>query len=422
MSFYINKDDINGDGSIVLYQRPNLKNPKWQVRLKIPNTKGYKTVSTGQVDKTSAIKWSRNRFYELSYKVESGGTLNDKTFGQVFKEWEDFYRTTNTQVTKEFLEGNISIVKRVFLSALGSQKIDTINEADLLTTLVKYKGKRNDNEVEVSNRTRMTYRFALLRLYDYALSRKYVSQLPKLKISGSKSNARPHFGKKDWDKLTRYMRVWVDETVKGETYPNGYQRMRHRQKFYLQHYILIMANTGCRVGEMRDVSWSRLSQSVDGDGTPSVNISVKGKTGNRQVIAQPVVVEYLQRILDYRVAELDMTKQEFQSKRMNEPIFCKTDGTPVGSYKRSFDRLTDEAGVALNGEGQKRVIYSLRHTYAVFRITAKTPLFQLAANMGTSVKMIQEFYGHHQPDDPAYVSSVTQSNQQSKGTPLSFLD
>lgn len=422
MSFYINKDDINGDGSIVLYQRPNLKNPKWQVRLKIPNAKGYKTISTGQVNKTEAIKWSRNKFFELSYKVESGGSLNEKTFGQVFDEWKDFYRETNTQVTKEFVEGNISIVKRVFLPSLGSQKIDTINDADLLTTLVKYKGKRNKTEVEVSNRTRMTYRFAVLRLYDYAVSRRYVNQLPKLKIGNAKSTARPHFGKKDWDKLTRYMRGWVEDTLKGEGEPNGYQMMRHRQRFYLQHYILIMANTGCRVGEMRDVSWSRLSQSVDGDGTPSVNISVQGKTGSRQVIAQPVVVEYLQRILDYRAGELGMSKQEFQSKRMNEPIFCKPDGTPVGSYKKSFDRLINDAGVALGNDGQKRVIYSLRHTYAVFRLTAKTPLFQLAANMGTSVKMIQEFYGHHQPDDPAYVSSVTQSNQQSKGTPLSFLE
>lgn len=422
MSFYINKDDINGDGSIVLYQRPNLKNPKWQVRLKIPNAKGYKTISTGHLDKSDAIKWSRNKFFELSYKVESGGSLNQKTFGQVFSEWKNFYRETNTQVTKEFVEGNISIVERVFLPILGSQKIDTINDADLLTTLVKHKGKRNEIEVGVSNRTRMSYRFALLRLYDYAVSRKYVNQLPKLKIGVAKSAARPHFGKKDWDKLTRYMRGWVESDLNGVDKPNGYHLMRHREKFYLQHYILIMANTGCRVGEMRDVSWSRLSQSVDGDGTPSVNILVQGKTGRRQVIAQPVVVEYLQRLLDYRADELGMTKQEFQSKRMNEPIFCKPNGTSIGSYKKSFDRLIKDAGVAFSDDGQKRVIYSLRHTYAVFRLTAKTPLFHLAANMGTSVKMIQEFYGHHQPDDPDYVSSVTQSNQTSKGTPLSFLE
>lgn len=421
-SFYINKDDINGDGTIVLYQRPNLKNPKWQARLKIPNAKGYKTISTGQLEKSAAIKFARNKFYELSFKVESGGSINSKTFNQVFNKWKEFYRETNPQVSKEFLEGNINIIERVFVPTLGTQKIDTINETELLTTLMTYKGKRNENEVEVSTRTKMTYRFAILRLYQFAVSKQYVTTLPEIKIRGVRSNARPHFDAKDYRTLTRYMTRWVDEPIKGKTEPNGYDLMRHRQRFYLQHYILILANTGCRVGEMRDVTWSRLSPSVDGEGTPTVTIAVQGKTGGRQVIAQPVVVEYLQQLLDFRAAELGMTKQEFQSQRMNEVIFCKTDGSSIGSYKKSFDRLIKDAGVAFTNDGQKRVIYSLRHTYAVFRLTAKTPLFQLAANMGTSVKMIQEFYGHHQTDDPTYISSVTQGNQQSKGTPLSFLD
>ena len=423
MSFYINKDDINGDGSIVLYQRPNLKNPKWHVRLKIPNTKGYKTISTGQVDKQEAVRWSRNHYYELSFKVEKGGSIKSKTFGQVFNEWRDFYRDIKSNViSKEFIEGNIGIVERVFLPELGSQPIDGIDDVELLQTLLKYKSKRNGNEVSVTKRTQVSYRFAVLQLYDYAVSKRYVEKIPTLKVSGGRPTGRPHFDKKDYNKLTRYMTRWVEEPIKGKSEPNGYDRMRHRERFYLQHYILVMTNTGCRVGEMRNVSWSRLSPSVDSKGTPSVVISVDGKTGNRQVIAQPVVVEYLQRILDFRAKELGLTKQEFESQRINEPIFCKKDGSSVGHYKNSFDRLIKDVGVAYAPDGQKRVIYSLRHTYAVFRITAQTPIFQLASNMGTSTEMIMRFYGHHQSDDPSYISSVTQSNQKTKKTPLSFLD
>jgi integrase len=422
VSFYINKDDINSDGSIVLYQRPNLKNPKWQVRLKIPNTKGYKTISTGQVDKQEAIRWSRNHYYELSYKVEKGGSIKSKTFGQVFNEWSDFYRNSNISATTGFMEGQISIVERVFLTLLKSKNIETISEEELLLTLVQHKGFRNKKQIEVSRGTRQTYRAAIMRLYNFAVSKKYVEQLPNLKVSGGRPTGRPHFDKKDYNKLTKYMTRWVYEPIKGKEKPNGYDLMRHRQRFYLQHYILVMSNTGCRVGEMREVTWSRLSPSQDSDGTPSVVISVQGKTGNRQVIAQPVVVEYLQRILDFRAAELGLTKKEFENQRLNEPIFCKKDGSSVGHYKTSFNRLINDADVAYAPDGQKRVIYSLRHTYAVFRLTAQTPLFQLASNMGTSTEMIMRFYGHHQSDDPSYISSVTQSNQQSKATPLSFLD
>lgn len=422
MSFYINKDDINGDGSIVLYQRPNLKNPKWHVRLKIPNTKGYKTISTGQVDKREAVRWSRNHYYELSYKVEKGGSIKSKTFGQVFNEWRDFYKKTNISATTGFVEGQINIVERVFLPHLKSKNIETITEQELLLILVQHKGYRNQKQIEVSRGTRQTYRAAIMRLYDYAVSKRYVEKIPTLKVSGGRPTGRPHFDKKDYNKLTRYMTRWVEEPIKGKSEPNGYDRMRHRERFYLQHYILVMTNTGCRVGEMRNVSWSRLSPSVDSKGTPSVVISVDGKTGNRQVIAQPVVVEYLQRILDFRAKELGLTKQEFESQRINEPIFCKKDGSSVGHYKNSFDRLIKDVGVAYAPDGQKRVIYSLRHTYAVFRITAQTPIFQLASNMGTSTEMIMRFYGHHQSDDPSYISSVTQSNQKTKKTPLSFLD
>ena len=42
--------DLRNDGRIVMYRRPHLKNPKWNVRLKIPNTKGYVIRSTKTSD------------------------------------------------------------------------------------------------------------------------------------------------------------------------------------------------------------------------------------------------------------------------------------------------------------------------------------------------------------------------------------
>jgi hypothetical protein len=42
--------DVRGDGRIVLYKRAGLKNPKWQARISVPNSKGYKIVSTKRTD------------------------------------------------------------------------------------------------------------------------------------------------------------------------------------------------------------------------------------------------------------------------------------------------------------------------------------------------------------------------------------
>ena len=41
-----NQIDVRGDGRIGLYKREGLKNPKWQVRVRVPNSSGYKIVSS----------------------------------------------------------------------------------------------------------------------------------------------------------------------------------------------------------------------------------------------------------------------------------------------------------------------------------------------------------------------------------------
>ncbi len=43
---------------------------------------------------------------------------------------------------------------------------------------------------------------------------------------------------------------------------------------------------------------------------------------------------------------------------------------------------------------QKHAITSLRHTYATIRLEEGTAIEALAKNMGTSVRMIEQHYGH----------------------------
>lgn len=100
------------------------------------------------------------------------------------------------------------------------------------------------------------------------------------------------------------------------------------------------------------------------------------------------VKDYLQRIWNLRYDELG------KKPAMSEHIFCHKDGKPIHSFKKGFNSLIKEAGVEYDSEGQRRVIYSLRHTYATFRLHEGVNHFSLARNMGTSVKMLESFYGH----------------------------
>jgi hypothetical protein len=54
--------------------------------------------------------------------------------------------------------------------------------------------------------------------------------------------------------------------------------------------------------------------------------------------------------------------------------------------------------------GRARTIYSLRHTYATFRLLyAGIPMETLALNMGTSPKMIFDHYSHITARQQAHV-------------------
>jgi hypothetical protein len=79
----------------------------------------------------------------------------------------------------------------------------------------------------------------------------------------------------------------------------------------------------------------------------------------------------------------------------------------VGSFKGGFQRALKEAGVLLASDEKKRVPYSLRHTYATMRLAEGVSVFQLAANMGTSVEMLEDFYGKKRMRDPKMATELT---------------
>ena len=65
------------------------------------------------------------------------------------------------------------------------------------------------------------------------------------------------------------------------------------------------------------------------------------------------------------------------------------------------------AGMLYGSDGKKRTPCSLRHTYATVRLSEGVSIFQLAANMGTSVEMLENFYGKKRVRDPKMATEIT---------------
>jgi hypothetical protein len=84
-------------------------------------------------------------------------------------------------------------------------------------------------------------------------------------------------------------------------------------------------------------------------------------------------------------------------------------------YYRLWDELMHRAG--LKDTTKRLTYYSLRHTYCTMRLMAGVDVFLLARNMGTSVKYIEEHYGH--VDMPGARGGAHIHDASVKGTPAS---
>jgi integrase len=402
--FETNQIDLNNDGRVILYQRPDVKNPKWQCRISVSGSTGYKIFSTRETNQSKAERIALAKYEELYFKVRRGGFLKGRPFNVVVKEWTDTYGKTPNDY-------DMQLIRRVELLAvpfLQTKSIDEITEGDLFEMMESLKG---DTPLQTS--TIRHYRTSVNKVFDYAKMKGYIETKPNVPTPSLVRNPRPDFTNGDWKVLTEYMRTWVVKNTGGVRGKNGLDNKRHRERFYLQHYILIMANTGCRIGEMRTVRWVDLSSGVGEDGQERIMISVDGKTGRRTVVSNLGVEVYIKRLWEFRSLEVGTEPD------MSEVIFCHSNGNCIGSYKKGFENLLVECDLRKDNKGKNRTLYSLRHTYATMRIN-KVPVYQLAVNMGTSVEMIEDYYSHARTTDPAFVSALTKGNQTGTGRALPF--
>ena len=69
-----------------------------------------------------------------------------------------------------------------------------------------------------------------------------------------------------------------------------------------------------------------------------------------------------------------------------------------------------------------RLPYSTRHTYITMRLKDGVSIYQLSSNVGTSIEMIENYYGHLRNRDPNVVSEITKTSFTDKpGSKIDFL-
>jgi integrase len=92
-------------------------------------------------------------------------------------------------------------------------------------------------------------------------------------------------------------------------------------------------------------------------------------------------------------------------RRLNEDVFKLRSGETTANLSQTFNNLMRDSGLDADRDvKQRRSLYSLRHTYAhLALLKERMDVYTLAKQMGTSVKMIEQHYGHLQPSQKADV-------------------
>ena len=211
---------------------------------------------------------------------------------------------------------------------------------------------------------------------NYAIKKRYVpasqrfEERPKLKTM-----RRDEFTLEEYRKLHTVGRKWIAQAEKPSS--TWYRTVTYNM-------ILIACNTGMRPSEMKNLRWRDIMPAKDREGREIVVLFVQGKGKSRKLVAPKSVGDYLERIRA-------ISKATGPENR----VFTTVTGEPAKSlYKALITDLLTEANLREGTQGVPRSTYCFRHTYATLRLQEGVDVYFLAEQMGTSVKMIEEHYGH----------------------------
>jgi len=380
------------DGKVVVYRRVGAATPNWYVRVKIDKTGKWKKFTSKTDDLDKAKEFAIRKAMLFEEMINNNLAVDTKRFSYVAD-----YVIKELQADIDSGTGKATYVDYIrainrFKTFFGNKYIGNITYQDLVDfdreRTRKLGRKAKQSTVNVANT-------ALLRVFNSAVRKGWVhqSQVVSYKNDGLRGERRPYFELHEYQKLYRYMRKYVRLGTKDSS-KGGVKNRTIMIRELLRDYVLFLTNSGLRHGtETRNLRWKHISETViNGQQYLLIKLDM-GKTGRRTIVCRHSVRKYLDRI-----------KERFENlkgKSFNELInvedyvFRLRDGSIPKDLHGAFKIMLRNAKLLDDVNGNRRSLYSLRHTYATFQILySKIDLHTLAKNMGTSIAMLERHYSH----------------------------
>jgi len=380
MAFLIDVQELKP--GLKIFRRADVKHRKWYCRVRVPNEDRYKTISLKTTDIEAARERAFDQDADVRFRIKHEVPIFNRPFSQIAKEYSDLQKARHGAGEISFHRWRVidSHIKTQLNRYVGTTQINLVGQ----DKWVGYPMWRQENGKgrsggKVSPGTIRSEMATFREVMAYAASKRYVtdSHLFKGKLPLSKVR-REEFTPEEYRKLHTFARTWIKEA---RTPYNGFYRT------LVYNFILIMSNTGMRPSEAKNLQWRDVESRKAKDGREFVVLSVRGKGKFRRLVAASSVGEYLERI-----------RAISKATKPNDPVFSTWEGGPSKTlYHDTIESLLIESELLNSSSGKRRSTYCFRHTYATFRLTEGVDVYFLAKQMGTSVQMIEQHYGHVNP-------------------------
>ena len=372
-------DAICLEDGLVVYAREGI----YQMRLRVsPQRYIWRSLKTR--DKEQAIRTARREFYKLEIKKEEGEEYAAPTLKKVLADYLKQRELENKRGdTKDGMLRQIKRVQKFWLEFAGNKAVDKIGDKELgafVDWRKAYYGKLKElpqnaklHPTDKTLQWELTFGKSVLK---WAHNKGYrgTKPLPTYSFVPKVKRVRPAFQPNSYRKLYSTLRKRVNAA-------------RHTPKFetrlLLRDYVLILANSGMRVGELNNVKIGDVTSFTDEKDRKNYRIVVGGKTGQRDVILRASAKNWIDRVL---------ARRKEQGAKDNDYLFVMPSGRQIITLADQFNEALKEAEIVESTFGEKFTLYSLRHFYAVMALR-KHGVFEVARNMGTSVPVINAYYG-----------------------------
>lgn len=443
MAFVTDKEVLKP--GLIIFRRADVDHRNWYCRVKLPKADRYKTISL----KTSDINVAREQAFDqdadVRFRLKHDVPVFNHPFRAVAKEYlaTQEARAKRGEISKERPKKLKAVIDGALEDYVGSTQVHLIGD-ELWAGYPAWRrengaGRNKRNGVreisaekaaeldarDAASRARAmeTLGFRKLRpaapaaapaesrtvafisdatirfemsifgaVMNYAIKKRYVpasqrfDDRPKLKTM-----RRDEFTLEEYRHLHTVARSWVKEAIRPSS--TWYRTVAY-------NFILIMCNTGMRPSEAKNLRWRDITTGTDREGRELVVLFVQGKGKSRKLVAPKSVGDYFGRIREATRQYRREAAKEGEAIpevvfRPEDRVFTTITGEPAKSlYQAMIEDLLIKAKLREGASGVPRSTYCFRHTYATFRLAEGVDVYFLAEQMGTSVKMIEEHYGH----------------------------